>query len=159
MINISKRFYLQNGGKNQLAWIWNKITSLSPYRTMSHARSVVCVYVCVCGLQARNLTCAPVRHIATQVAWSVCMCVCGLQARNLTCAPVRHIATQVAWSVCMCVCGLQARNLTYATCASRRSRRRRRSTRTGASTPARNHTSVRLAANDSPHPPTSTTTA
>ena len=82
--------------------------------TGSHARSVVCVYVCVCGLQARNLTCAPVRHIATQVAWSVCMCVCGLQARNLTCAPVRHIATQAAWSVCMCVCGLQAANLTCA---------------------------------------------
>ena len=27
--NISKSFYLQDGGKNQLALIWNKITSLS----------------------------------------------------------------------------------------------------------------------------------
>jgi len=25
------QFYLQDGGKNQLAQIWNKITSLSPY--------------------------------------------------------------------------------------------------------------------------------
>jgi len=25
------QFYLQNGGKNQEAYIWNKITSLSPY--------------------------------------------------------------------------------------------------------------------------------
>ena len=24
-------FYPQDGGKNQLAWTWNKITSLSPY--------------------------------------------------------------------------------------------------------------------------------
>jgi len=24
-------FYLQDGGRNQVAWIWNKITSLSPY--------------------------------------------------------------------------------------------------------------------------------
>ena len=29
--NISQEFYLQDGGKNRLAWIWNKITSLSPY--------------------------------------------------------------------------------------------------------------------------------
>ena len=29
--NISQSFYLQDGGKNQLAYIWNKITSLSPY--------------------------------------------------------------------------------------------------------------------------------
>jgi len=27
--NISKSFYLQDGGKNQLAYAWNKITSLS----------------------------------------------------------------------------------------------------------------------------------
>ena len=31
--NISKIFYLQDGGKNQLALIWNKITSLSPSHT------------------------------------------------------------------------------------------------------------------------------
>jgi len=29
--NISQSFYLQDGGKNQLAPIWNKITSLAPY--------------------------------------------------------------------------------------------------------------------------------
>jgi len=29
--NISQSFYLQDGGKNQPAWMWNKITSLSPY--------------------------------------------------------------------------------------------------------------------------------
>ena len=29
--NISRSFYLQDGGKNQLAQIWNKTTSLSPY--------------------------------------------------------------------------------------------------------------------------------
>ena len=29
--NIYKSFYLQDGGKNQLAYIWNKIESLSPY--------------------------------------------------------------------------------------------------------------------------------
>jgi len=29
--NISKSSYLQDGGKNQLAQIWNKITPLSPY--------------------------------------------------------------------------------------------------------------------------------
>jgi len=28
--NVSE-FYLQDGGKNQLAQIWNKITSLTPY--------------------------------------------------------------------------------------------------------------------------------
>ena len=28
--NISKCFYLQDGGKNQLTWIWNKIMSPSP---------------------------------------------------------------------------------------------------------------------------------
>ena len=31
MTNISQSSYLQDGGKNQLAWIWNKITSPSPY--------------------------------------------------------------------------------------------------------------------------------
>jgi len=29
--NISQSFYLQRGGKNQLAYIWNIITLLSPY--------------------------------------------------------------------------------------------------------------------------------
>jgi len=29
--NISRSFYLQDGGKNQLAQTWNKITSLPPY--------------------------------------------------------------------------------------------------------------------------------
>jgi len=29
--NISKSFYLQDGGKNQPASMWNKITPLSPY--------------------------------------------------------------------------------------------------------------------------------
>jgi len=29
--NVSRSFYLQDGGKNQLALIWNKITSLSSY--------------------------------------------------------------------------------------------------------------------------------
>ena len=31
MKNISKSFYLQDGGKNPLAYIWNKITLLSLY--------------------------------------------------------------------------------------------------------------------------------
>jgi len=30
-MNISQSFYLQDGGKKQLAYVWNKITSLSPY--------------------------------------------------------------------------------------------------------------------------------
>jgi len=34
--NISKIFYLQDGGENQLALIWNKITSLSPSHTHTH---------------------------------------------------------------------------------------------------------------------------
>ena len=29
--DISRSFYLQDGGKKQLAEIWNKIASLSPY--------------------------------------------------------------------------------------------------------------------------------
>jgi len=29
--NVSQSFYLQDGGKNQLAYIGNKLTSLSPY--------------------------------------------------------------------------------------------------------------------------------
>ena len=29
--NIYQSFYLQDGGKSQLAWMWNIITSLSPY--------------------------------------------------------------------------------------------------------------------------------
>ena len=31
MTNIYQSFYLQDGGKNQLGQIWNKITPLSPY--------------------------------------------------------------------------------------------------------------------------------
>ena len=31
MADISQSFYLQDGGKNQLAYIWNKITLLSLY--------------------------------------------------------------------------------------------------------------------------------
>jgi len=34
--NISRSFYLQDGGKNQLAQIWNKITLLSPYVYVHH---------------------------------------------------------------------------------------------------------------------------
>jgi len=34
--NILKSFYLEDGGKNQLAQIWNKITSLSSYVYKKH---------------------------------------------------------------------------------------------------------------------------
>jgi len=36
--NVSESFYLQDGGKNQLADTWNKITSLSLYVYTHHSR-------------------------------------------------------------------------------------------------------------------------
>ena len=38
-------FYLQNGGENQLAYIWNEITSLSPYVLLRAACGVACLCV------------------------------------------------------------------------------------------------------------------
>jgi len=34
--NISQSFYLQDGAKNRLEYIWNKTTSLSPYKLCLH---------------------------------------------------------------------------------------------------------------------------
>jgi len=47
-------FYLQDGGKNQLAWIWNEITSLTPcvLSTVAHlaawAHAGLCLAFLVC---------------------------------------------------------------------------------------------------------------
>jgi len=41
--NISQSFYLQDGDKNQLAWIRNKITPLSPYVLWWPSLCVVCL--------------------------------------------------------------------------------------------------------------------
>jgi len=39
-----KEFYLQDGGENQLAYIWNEITSLSPYMDLPPSRSEAGLY-------------------------------------------------------------------------------------------------------------------
>jgi len=44
--NVSRSFYLQDGGKNQLALIWNKITPLSP-RVLARA-----AFTCLTGSRA-----------------------------------------------------------------------------------------------------------
>jgi len=47
LTNISQSFYLQDGGKNQLAQIWNKITSLSPHVYETVERPSVYPSVCL----------------------------------------------------------------------------------------------------------------
>ena len=61
LTHISQSFYLQDGGKNQLARIWNKTTSLSPQLRQLYAWEPARWQCCACGVPPVRPRCPAAR--------------------------------------------------------------------------------------------------